>query len=191
MKKQIPSIAERLGADERFAGRSVTIAFLDAGFYAHPDLVRPKNRILAYHDILSREPSPHALGGADPSSWHGMMTSVVACGNGDRSHGKYRGLAHESNLVLVRVGTVSRIRHDDITLGIDWVIAHKAEYNIRVLNISCGGDYEASYLWDPLSRAAEAALRAGIVVVCAAGNAGHDPLRHAPVPPASAPRLGS
>ncbi len=186
-KKQIPSIAERLGADERYAGRGVTIAFLDAGFYAHPDLVKPNNRIRAFHDVLSREPAPHHLGPPDPSAWHGMMTSVVACGNGEKSHGKYKGLAYEAELVLVRVGTVSRIRHDDITLGIDWVIANKAKYGIKVLNISCGGDYEASYLWDPLSRAAEAALRAGIVVVCAAGNAGHDPLRHAPVPPASAP----
>lgn len=185
--KQIPSIAERLGADERYAGRGVTIAFLDAGFYAHPDLTKPKNRIRAFHDVLSREPAPHQLGAPDHSSWHGMMTSVVACGNGEKSQGKYRGLAYESELVLVRVGTVSRIRHDDITLGIDWVVANKAKYGIKILNISCGGDYEASYLWDPLSRAAEAALRAGIVVVCAAGNAGHDPLRHAPVPPASAP----
>jgi serine protease AprX len=115
-----------------------------------------------------------------------MMTSVVACGNGGLSHGKYKGLAHESELVLVRVGSVSRIRHDDITLGIDWVIANRERLGIRILNISCGGDYEASYLWDGLSRAAEAAVRAGIVVVCAAGNAGHDS-RHPVVPPASAP----
>src|SRR5262245_14978078 len=36
----------RLGASERFRGRGVTLAFLDAGFYAHPDLVEPDDRIL-------------------------------------------------------------------------------------------------------------------------------------------------
>ncbi len=185
----IKPIAERLGADDRFSGRGVTIAFLDAGFYAHADLVRPKNRVRAFHDVLSRAPAPHQLRDPDASSWHGMMTSVVACGNGEKSHGRYKGLAHESELVFVRVGTVSRIRHDDITLGIEWVCANKDKLGIRILNISCGGDYEASYLWDPLSRAAEAAVRQGIVVVCAAGNAGNNPLKHAPVPPASVPAV--
>jgi len=31
----------RMDADERFTGRGVTIAFLDSGFHAHPDLTRP------------------------------------------------------------------------------------------------------------------------------------------------------
>lgn len=185
----IKPIAERLGADDRYAGRGVTIAFLDAGFHAHSDLVKPRNRVKAFHDVLSREPAPHHLGDPDGSSWHGMMTSVVACGNGERSQGRYKGLAHEAELVFVKVGSVSRIRHDDLTLGIEWVCANRAKYGINILNISAGGDYEASYLWDPLSRAAETAVRQGIVVVCAAGNSGNNPLRHAPVPPASCPAV--
>src|SRR5262245_39669029 len=43
----------RLGASERLRGRGVTIAFLDAGFYAHPDLVTPEDRILAYVDVTN------------------------------------------------------------------------------------------------------------------------------------------
>src|SRR5947207_15715925 len=34
----------RMDADERFTGRGVTAAFLDSGFYAHPDLTKPTNR---------------------------------------------------------------------------------------------------------------------------------------------------
>ncbi|HET9315943.1 MAG TPA: hypothetical protein VFQ51_10155, partial [Vicinamibacteria bacterium] len=41
----------RLGAPDRYRGRGVTIAFLDSGFYAHPDLVQPRNRIRKYVDI--------------------------------------------------------------------------------------------------------------------------------------------
>ena len=43
--------ADRLNVDPRFTGRGVTIAFLDSGFYRHPDLVEPNNRIVAFHDI--------------------------------------------------------------------------------------------------------------------------------------------
>ncbi|GAC1544986.1 MAG: hypothetical protein NVS3B10_09150 [Polyangiales bacterium] len=185
---KIRSVATRLLGDERFTGRGVTIAFLDAGFYAHADLTKPRNRIKVYHDVLSREPPPHVPPPADVSSWHGMMTTAVACGNGSLSHGRFKGLAHEAELALVKVGSVSRIRHDDLTLGIDWVCANKDRYGIRILNISAGGDYEASHLWDPLSRAAEAAIRQGIVVVCAAGNRGHDH-NHRVIPPASTPAV--
>src|SRR6185437_8378335 len=47
-KRRILPIAERLHADTAYAGRGVTIAFLDAGFYAHPDLCGPRDRIRAY-----------------------------------------------------------------------------------------------------------------------------------------------
>lgn len=182
-------IAERLQADGRFAGRGVTIAFLDAGFYGHPDLTTPRNRVVAYCDVIDNRTERRVMPDPDASSWHGMMTSVVCAGNGALSDGRYRGLAYESELVLVKVGTMSRVRHDDIREGIQWVIENRQRFSIRVLNISCGGDYEASYLSDPLSRAAEEAVRAGITVVCAAGNSGYDPRHHPVLPPASSPAV--
>src|SRR6266700_3328931 len=72
----------RMDADERFIGRGVTIAFLDSGFYAHPDLTTPRNRILAYQSIFAEEGDQTSLETNDAASWHGMMTSVVAAGNG-------------------------------------------------------------------------------------------------------------
>ena len=188
VQERILPIGDRVGATGRYAGRGVTIAFLDAGFYAHPDLMVPRTRIRDFHDVLTGARGVEKLTESNPSAWHGMMTSVVCAGNGQLSGGRYRGIAHEADLVLVKVGSLSRIRHDDIALGIEWVLANMVRHNIRVLNISCGGDYEATYLKDHLSRMAEAAVRAGIVVVCAAGNAGHDP-KHAVVPPASAPAV--
>ncbi|XXX75426.1 S8 family serine peptidase [Sorangium sp. So ce134] len=186
--RRILPIADRLHAEPGYAGRDVTIAFLDSGFYAHPDLVTPRSRILAYHDIFHPEADIAALERPDVSSWHGMMTSVVAAGNGALSDGRFRGLAWEANVVLVKVGSAHRIVHDDIRKGIEWVIAHREQYGIRVLNISCGGDYEESYLTGGLSRAADDATRHGIVVVAAAGNAGHD-AAHNVLPPASAPSV--
>src|SRR6185295_10558342 len=95
----------RLGASQRYRGRGVTIAFLDAGFFAHPDLTTPDDRILAYVDVTNRAARRRDLDSPDDSSWHGMMTSVVACGNGALSGGLYRGIASEARLVLVRCGS--------------------------------------------------------------------------------------
>lgn len=186
--RRILPIADRLHADTDYAGRGVTIAFIDSGFHAHPDLTAGRDRIRAYHDIHTPGGGREALSQSDASAWHGMMTSVVAAGNGSLSNGRFRGLAWESDLVLVKAGSAHRIVHDDIKRGIEWVIDHKEEHNIRVLNISCGGDYEESFLTDGLSRAADEASRRGIVVVAAAGNAGHD-THHNVLPPASAPSV--
>jgi serine protease AprX len=176
----------RLGARERYRGRGVTIAFLDSGFYAHPDLVEPTDRILRYLDVTNPRARREELRRPDTSSWHGMMTSVVACGNGRVGGGFYRGLASEASLVLVKCGSVRRIVHDDIRKGLDWVIRNRRRYGIRIVNVSCGGDYEASYLHDPLSQSAERAAREGLLVVAAAGNLGRLP-HHPVIPPASAP----
>ncbi len=175
----------RLGAHDAYTGRGITMAFLDSGFYAHPDLVEGRDRILRYVDVNEPEARRRVLEKPDDSSWHGMMTSVVACGNGRLSGGLYRGLASEANLVLVKVGSARRIVHDDIRKGLDWVIRHRGRYDIRVVNVSCGGDFEASYLTDALSQAADRATRAGILVVAASGNRPDAPV----VPPASAPSV--
>jgi len=174
----------RLGADPRFTGRGVTIAFLDSGFYRHPDLVTPHNRILAYHNSVLDDPS--TLEKAEPASWHGMMTSVVAAGNGSLSNGFYRSIAPEANVVLVKLAKTGRISDADIQRGLEWVLKHRRQYNIRVVNISAGGDDDESYLQNSLSRMVEQAVRKGLIVVCAVGNAGLEP-GHPVLPPASSP----
>jgi serine protease AprX len=176
----------RMDADERFTGRGVTIAFLDSGFYAHPDLTKPHNRILAYHSIFAEAGDQTSLETNDVASWHGMMTSVVATGNGGLAEGFYRGIASDANVVLVKIGRTGRISEDQIQQGLEWVLAHMEEHQIRVINISAGGDFEESYLTNPLSQTVERCARAGLTVVCAVGNAGHAP-GHPVLPPASAP----
>ena len=176
----------RLNADERFRGRGVTIAFLDSGFYAHPDLTQPSDRILAYHNIFDPAADRDSLQTGDVASWHGMMTSVVAAGNGYLSEGFYRGIAPQSNLVLVKIGRTGRIPDEHIEQGLDWVLEHREEHNIRIVNISAGGDYERPYLRSSLCETVERAVDAGLVVVCAVGNAGMAP-GHPVLPPASSP----
>jgi serine protease AprX len=114
-----------------------------------------------------------------------MMTSVVAAGNGMLSNGFYRGIAPDAKLVLVKVGR-GRISEENIERGLRWVMAHREEYDIRIVNISAGGDYQESYLHNSLAQTVEKAVRGGLIVVCAVGNAGLAP-GHPVLPPASAP----
>lgn len=175
-----------MDADERYTGRGVTIAFLDSGFYAHKDLVEPDNRILAYHNIFAPEDGLAALQKSDVASWHGMMTSVVAAGNGHLSDGFYRSIAPEANLVLVKIGKTGRIPESNIETGLRWVFANKDKYNIRIVNISAGGDFEQTYLRNSLCQLVEEVVKAGLTAVCAVGNAGMLP-GHPVLPPANAP----
>src|SRR2546423_7393820 len=178
--------ALRMDADERFTGRGVTIAFLDSGFYAHQDLTEPRNRIVAYHSIFAAGGDQTSLRTNDVASWHGMMTSVVAAGSGALSDGLYRGIASDADLVLVKIGLTGRISEEQIRRGLEWVLEHRKEHGIRVVNISAGGDFEESYLTNELSQTVEECTRQGVTVICAVGNAGHIP-GHPVLPPASAP----
>ncbi|HEY8411304.1 MAG TPA: S8 family serine peptidase, partial [Pyrinomonadaceae bacterium] len=176
----------RMDADERFTGRGVTIAFLDSGFYAHKDLTEPVNRIVAYHNIFSPGDDVSSLQTHDVASWHGMMTSVVAAGNGYLSDGLYRSIAPEAKVVLVKIGKTGRIPESNIETGLRWVLANKEKFDIRIVNISAGGDFEQPYLDNSLCQLVERTVRAGVTVVCAVGNAGMMP-GHPVLPPASAP----
>ncbi|HEX8686076.1 MAG TPA: S8 family serine peptidase, partial [Pyrinomonadaceae bacterium] len=174
----------RLGAHEHFTGRGVTIAFLDSGFYPHPDLTTPHSRILAYHNVVPK--GTGTLEDIDPASWHGMMTSVVAAGNGALSGGFFRSISPDCNVVLVKVSKSGHIPEKNIERGLSWVIENRERFGIRVVNISAGGDEEKSYLDNSLCQTVERAVREGLVVVCAVGNAGWSP-GHPVLPPASSP----
>jgi serine protease AprX len=176
----------RMDADERFTGRGVTIAFLDSGFYAHKDLTEPVDRIVAYHNIFSPSDDVSNLQTHDVASWHGMMTSVVAAGNGYLSDGLYRSIAPAAKVVLVKIGKTGRISESNIESGLRWVLANKDKHDIRIVNISAGGDFEQPYLENSLCRLVEEAVKAGLTIVCAVGNAGMMP-GHPVLPPASSP----
>src|SRR5215210_2683585 len=185
----------RLHVDPRYRGRGVTVAFIDAGFYPHPDLSLPQNRIRAWVDASTRpvhaiyydrEDTPQwpGFGDADPSQWHGLMTSSVAAGNGWMSHGLYRGLASEADVVLVQVrGPQGGITNDSITRGLRWLCDHGPGLGVKVVSISVAGQQTEWLTNNPVDEAVEALVEAGITVVTASGNAGQRQL----VPPATAP----
>jgi len=177
---------ERLCAHARYAGRGITIAFLDSGFYPHPDLTRPRDRIARYIDATESTPVERQFVKTPQiENWHGTMSSCVGAGNGFMSDALYRGLSHEARVVLIKTGSprTRRIHDRDIARAMDWVIANHARERIRVVNISLGGGRAPAGTLTELDQLVEEATRMGIVVVAAAGNGGgqvvHSPA-HAP-----------
>jgi serine protease AprX len=148
------------------AGSGVTVAILDSGVAADADLVQPDNRILASVNFADQRVT------SDPGG-HGTHIAGIVAGNGTNSGGQFVGIAPQANVVDVRVlGNTGSGRISSVVRGIEWVLAHRAVYNIRVINLSFGAPANLSYRVDPMSAAVEIAWRRGLVVVAASGNGG-------------------
>src|SRR5438094_2356267 len=147
-------------------GGGVTVAVLDSGVAADADLVQPANRILASVNFADQRLA------SDPGG-HGTHIAGIIAGNGSRSGGEFVGIAPQANVVDVRVlSSTGSGRISSVVRGIEWVLAHRVAYNIRVINLSFGAPTPTSYRTDPMSAAVEIAWRRGLVVVAAAGNSG-------------------
>ena len=149
-------------------GGGVTVAVLDSGVAADDDL-DPANRFLASVNFADRCDECPA---SDPGG-HGTHIAGIIAGDGRRSGGEFVGIAPRANVVDVRVlGRTGSGRISSVIRGIEWVLAHRALYNIRIINLSFGARTSLSYRADPMSAAVEIAWRRGLVVVAASGNGG-------------------
>ena len=149
-------------------GKGVTLAVLDTGLWQ--DLLQNYGaRVLATRDVTNG--GTGAVSG-DPYG-HGTHITSIAAGGAQNLGGGYLSIAPQANLVIVRAfnGTGAG-RYVDVIAGLNWIVANKQKYNIRVLNLSFGAPPQSYYWNDPLNQAVMAAWRAGIVVVTAAGNEG-------------------
>lgn len=157
-------------------GRGVIVAIIDSGIdYTHPDfrMNNGQTRILDLWDQVivgnppegftigsyySREDINEALEATSESSrmeilpsfdisGHGTHVAGIAAGNGRASNGTYRGVASESELIVVKLGssvadsfpTTTRLME-----AIDFCIRKAIEYNMPiVINLSFGNHYGA------------------------------------------------
>lgn len=174
--------AEKLNADASLMGRGVTIAFLDSGFYPHPDFA---GRVERFHDISREEGSFEKIAAPMPHHWHGTQTVVSCAGDGKLSNGIYRGLASDAKLVLVKVSKNGRIADESIEHGLRWVIANREKYNIRILNMSLGGDADLPTHESCINQLIEELIATGVVITVAAGNSAES----RSIPPANAPSV--
>lgn len=172
--------AEKLGVDAQYSGRGVRIAFLDSGFYPHPDFA---SRVVAFHDISGEDRCLDQVIEPAGHHWHGTQTVTSCAGNGRLSGGAYRGLASSADLVLVKVSRGGRIGDAEIEAGLRWVIANLKRLEIKILNMSLGGDCDLPTVESKINSLVEELVAAGVVVIVAAGNS----TETRSAPPASAP----
>lgn len=184
----------RMHADPRFTGKGITIAHIDAGFYPHPDLVQPHNRIRAWAETtrtpvqwlqFSQKTAPQWPGWNHHThwQWHGLMTSAAAFGNGHLSHGLYRGIAGDAELVLIQTwDRRGRITNGTLTRALRWIHKKRRELNIRIVSVSVAGDPIEPLEGNPVDQAVKALVHDGVTVIAASGNKCERKL----VPPATA-----
>jgi hypothetical protein len=150
-----------------FDGAGVGVAILDSGVTAwHDDL---SQRVAHFADFVNQQASAYDDYG------HGTHVAGIVAGSGYDSNGARRGIAPGASLVVLKVldgagdGYIS-----NVIAAIDYVIERRAEFNIRVINLSVASGVYESYTTDPLTLACKRAVDAGLVVVTASGNLGRD-----------------
>ncbi len=158
-----------------FDGTGVGVALIDSGIAVHPDLNNASgvSRVVYSQSFVAGDSTTSDAYG------HGTHVAGLIGGTGASSgtangySATYAGMAPNVNFINLRVldqngsGTDSQV-----IAAIEQAIALQSTYNIRVINMSLGRPVFESYVLDPVDQAVEAAWKAGIVVVAAAGNSG-------------------
>ena len=155
----VPKVWESKG----LSGKGIGVAVVDSGVADHPDLA---GRIVARVD-LTGEASYGDPGG------HGTYVAGLIAGDGTSSKGAWTGVAPQANIVSVRViDATGHAKLSTIFAGLQWVLANRVTYNIRIANLSFGGTALSGYQDDLLASAVEMLNFAGLTVVVSAGNSG-------------------
>lgn len=155
-------------------GRGVLVAIIDSGIdYSHPDFRNEDGttRIIDLWDqtIPGNPPEGYVIGTlytreqinealqirnlgqrltvlpSTDISGHGTHVASIAAGNGRASNGRYRGVASQSELIVVKLGISvgdSFPRTTQLMQGIDYVVKRAIELNMPlVINLSFGNNY--------------------------------------------------
>ena len=158
-----------------YDGYGITVAVIDSGIANDQFDLRDngKKRTILRIDFVG------SGAGLDPFG-HGTHIAGIVAGDGgsytDESGRDYAGIAPAANVVDMRVLDEQGRGHiSDVITAIDFAIANRYAYGIRVLNLSLAAPPVESYRDDPLCQAVERATKSGLVVVTSAGNFGLDP----------------
>lgn len=136
------------------------IAIVDSGIQSRLDFL---GRIRASVKLSSSSSESYGDGRG-----HGTMVAGIAAG----SIGGLAGAAPSAPLVDVDVVDDKGMAYvSDVIAGIDWIIANRSRYGIRVANLSLGAP-AGSIRNNPLNDAVERLWLNGVVVVASAGNYG-------------------
>ncbi|HEX9765443.1 MAG TPA: S8 family peptidase [Nitriliruptorales bacterium] len=142
-------------------GAGVGVALVDTGVDQHPGLGQ---RVHEGVDLTAE---------ADGRDRYGHGTFVAGIVAADGTATGVTGVAPGAHLVPVKVAGVDGVTQvSHLLAAIEWVVDHRDEHAIGVLNLPLGTDSSRSFVVDPLNHAVQRAWDAGIVVVVSASNSG-------------------
>ena len=155
-----------LGQSEHSTGAGVGIAVIDSGIAPLPAF---GSRIVGFYDFTT-----DAVIATTPSDEYGHGTHVAGLIAADDA--QYMGVAPEASLLGLRVlDKNGKGRTSNVIRAIEFAIANRARFNLRILNLSLGHPILAPAADDALVQAVEAAVRAGLIVTVSSGNNGTNP----------------
>jgi serine protease AprX len=165
------TVRQALGLQDGFTGSGMTVAIIDSGIQNSGDF---SGRIIGMYDFTP----VHYGASVAPSDEYGHGTHVAGLigSNGTSSNGKFAGVAPGVKLLALRVlDKKGAGKTTSVIAALEFAVSNKTKFGIRVVNLSLGHPIYESAATDPLVRAVEAAVRAGLIVVTAAGNYGTNP----------------
>jgi serine protease AprX len=151
-------------------GNGVTVAVIDSGLLEDGG---GTSRIKTTRDFTTGVLNPAHKATPVDVYGHGTHIAGLIGGNKSEVEGVAPGVKFVSLKVLNELGVGST---SHVINAIQWAIINKAAQGIDVLNLSLGHPIYEPAATDPLVQAVEAAVRAGITVVVAAGNIGMNPV---------------
>ncbi len=156
---------ERIGAALPYlSGKGIAAAFIDSGVYPHPDLTRPRNRIIDFKDYLNEIDEPYDDNG------HG--TACIGAAFGASIDGRFRSPAYDCNIICAKAFNNLGIGFfSDILAAMQWIYNIKENHNIRVIVLPFGTCCISKH-FDILSLAAENLWKSGLFVCTCCGNLG-------------------
>ena len=152
--------------DQGLTGLGINICIIDSGV---DDTIHESLRgkfVAGFNAITDTIENP------DDDNGHGTLVAGIALGTGGASQ-TYRGIAPRAGLVDVKVlNAMGKGTAADVIQGIDFCIANRNTFNIRIISISIvtPGFYPDGT--DALSAAVNRAVNAGLVASVCAGNGG-------------------
>jgi serine protease AprX len=160
-----------IGGWSSLSGRGVGVAVVDSGITEHDAL---KGKVVAEISFVPDDPS------TDDEYGHGTHIAGIIAGASSPARyvtSAYRGgIARSAHLINVRaLGDDGMGLTSSVIAGLDWVIANRSRYAIRVVNLSLGQTITAPCALDPLCSSIQRVVASGIIAVVSAGNRGKAP----------------
>ena len=151
--------AQGIGA---LTGTGIGVAVIDSGIAPLPEF---RGRIVATRDFTDDRGAGVDLNG------HGTHVAGIIAAAGVNRFDDTKGVAPGANIISLKVlDAKGRGVVGDVIEAIDYAIANRQRFNIKVINMSLGGPVTQGWRDDPLCQAVERAYRAGITVVDVSGQ---------------------